>query len=146
MAPPAGQLPPLAPGFEWQYDWSLPELAFGPVTTSLTKIILPPDFPALLQDSQGPQIGSGHKQTKARGTYACSKAARAGDKTPGAFLNNATRWPGYGCTSGMRRVIARAEPARDGVFLHLCASRMFPEPASWSTAAQIPSPNPNAGY
>jgi len=86
MAPPAGQLPPLAPGFEWQYDWSLPELAFGPVTTSLTKIILPPDFPALLKDSQGPQIGSGHKQTKARGTYACSKAARAGDKNAGSVF------------------------------------------------------------
>ena len=30
-------------------------------------------------------------------------------KTPGAFLNNAKRWPGYGRTSGMRCVIARAE-------------------------------------
>lgn len=49
MAPPAGQLPHLTPGFEWQYDWSLPELAFGPVTTSLTDIILPPDFPGLCQ-------------------------------------------------------------------------------------------------
>ncbi|WP_314918647.1 hypothetical protein [Pantoea brenneri] len=37
-------------------------------------------------------------------------------KTPGAFLNNAKRWPVYGRTSGMRCVIARAEPARDGVF------------------------------
>ena len=33
-------------------------------------------------------------------------------KTPGAFLNNATRWPGYGRTSGMRCVIARAEPSQ----------------------------------
>jgi hypothetical protein len=32
-------------------------------------------------------------------------------KTPGAFLNNAKRWPGFGRTSGMRCVIARAEPA-----------------------------------
>jgi hypothetical protein len=32
-------------------------------------------------------------------------------KTPGAFLNNAKRWPGFGRTSGMRWVIARAEPA-----------------------------------
>ncbi|MDQ0021083.1 hypothetical protein J2X94_003258 [[Curtobacterium] plantarum] len=31
-------------------------------------------------------------------------------------MNNAKRWPGYGRTSGMRCVIARAEPARDGVF------------------------------
>lgn len=31
-------------------------------------------------------------------------------------MNNATRWPGYGRTSGMRCVIARAEHARDGVF------------------------------
>ena len=48
------------------------------------------------------------------------RAARI--KTPGAFLNNAKRWPGYGCTSGMRCVIARVEPARDGVFaaLRLC--------------------------
>ncbi|KGD79038.1 hypothetical protein ID11_02580 [Pantoea vagans] len=37
-------------------------------------------------------------------------------KTPGAFLNNATRWPGYGRTSGMRCVIARAEHAMDGGF------------------------------
>jgi len=39
-----------------------------------------------------------------------------GTKTPGAFLNNAKRWPVYGRTSGMRCVIARAEHARDGVF------------------------------
>ncbi|NEG67140.1 hypothetical protein GQQ18_11140 [Pantoea agglomerans] len=37
------------------------------------------------------------------------RAARI--KTPGAFLNNAKRWPGYGRTSGMWCVIARAEPA-----------------------------------
>jgi len=36
-------------------------------------------------------------------------------KTPGAFLNNATRWPVYGRTSGMRCVIARAE--RPGIGL-----------------------------
>ncbi|MGC1068716.1 hypothetical protein WKH16_22560, partial [Pantoea agglomerans] len=29
------------------------------------------------------------------------------------FLNNATRWPGYGRTSGMRCVIARAEHVMD---------------------------------
>ncbi|VXB77847.1 conserved hypothetical protein [Pantoea brenneri] len=49
---------------------------------------------------------------KATGAYACSKAARAGDK-------NATRWPGYRRTSGMRCVIARAEPATDGAFASL---------------------------
>ncbi|GME33046.1 hypothetical protein ACJ2_22130 [Pantoea sp. QMID2] len=37
-------------------------------------------------------------------------------KTPGAFLNNATRRPGYGRTSGMKWVIARAELAMDGIF------------------------------
>jgi len=29
-----------------------------------------------------------------------------GGKTPGAFLNNATRWPGYGRTSGMGCIVA----------------------------------------
>jgi len=37
------------------------------------------------------------------------KRPTPGTKTPGAFLNNATRWPGYGRTSGMRCVIAWAE-------------------------------------
>ncbi|GME30568.1 hypothetical protein ACJ2_05840 [Pantoea sp. QMID2] len=30
-------------------------------------------------------------------------------KTPGAFLNNATRWPGNGRTSGKRCVLKRRE-------------------------------------
>ena len=37
------------------------------------------------------------------------KRPTPGTKTPGAFLNNAERWPGYGRTSGMRCVIAWAE-------------------------------------
>jgi len=86
MAPPAGQLPPLAPGFEWQYDWSLPELAFGPVTTSLTKIILPPDFPALLQDSQGPQIGSGHKQTQSEGNIRLQQSSAGRGQNAGSVF------------------------------------------------------------
>jgi len=45
------------------------------------------------------------------------RAARI--KTPGAFLNNATRWPGNGRTTGMRCVIARAELARDSGFASL---------------------------
>jgi len=45
------------------------------------------------------------------------RAARI--KTPGAFLNNATRWPGNGRTTGMRCVIARAELSRDGGFASL---------------------------
>ena len=44
------------------------------------------------------------------------KRPAPGTKTPGAFLNNATRWPVYGRTSGMRCVIARAERAMDGGF------------------------------
>ncbi len=68
-------------------------------------------------------------EVKATGAYAWSKASRAMDKKPGAFLNNAKRWPGCGRTSGMRCVIARAAPARDGVFLRLYGRRMLPEPA-----------------
>ncbi|PQL27344.1 hypothetical protein C5L22_17030 [Pantoea ananatis] len=41
---------------------------------------------------------------------------RPGTKTPGAFLNNATRWPGNGRTSGMRCVIARAGHVMDDGF------------------------------
>ncbi|TXL76881.1 hypothetical protein D9O29_16500 [Pantoea vagans] len=43
------------------------------------------------------------------------KRPTARKKTPGAFLNNAKRWPGYGRTSGMRCVIARAERPIDGL-------------------------------
>ncbi len=68
-------------------------------------------------------------EVKATGAYDWSKASRAMDKKPGAFLNNAKRWPGCGRTSGMRCVIARAAPARDGVFLRLYGRRMLPEPA-----------------
>ncbi|OQV42843.1 hypothetical protein BZ160_01575 [Pantoea vagans] len=50
------------------------------------------------------------------GAYACSKASRAVDKKGGSVLNNANRWPGYGRTTGMRRVIARAENAMNGGF------------------------------
>ncbi|RNA78997.1 hypothetical protein EBO33_02945 [[Curtobacterium] plantarum] len=53
---------------------------------------------------------------KAMGAYACSKASRARDKSGWAVLNNAKRRPGYGRTTGMRRVIARAEPAAIGCF------------------------------
>jgi len=67
-------------------------------------------------------------EVKATGAYDWSKASRAMDKKPGAFLNNAKRWPGCGRTPGMRCVIARAAPARDGVFLRLYGRRMLPEP------------------
>ncbi|RZK08121.1 MAG: hypothetical protein EOO84_06190 [Pantoea sp.] len=54
-------------------------------------------------------------------------------KKPGAFLNNATRWPGYGCPSGMRCVIVRAEPVRD---LNSPAEGSFLEPFFISTQLQ----------
>ena len=41
---------------------------------------------------------------------------RHGQKTPGAFLNNTTRWPGQGRTSGIRCVIARVERVMDDGF------------------------------
>ncbi|HAB25655.1 MAG TPA: hypothetical protein DCE30_12890 [Pantoea sp.] len=40
-----------------------------------------------------------------------AKRPAPGTKTPGAFLNNAARWPGNGRTSGMRCVATRAERA-----------------------------------
>ncbi len=52
------------------------------------------------------------------------KRPAPGTKTPGAFLNNATRWPVYGRTSGMRCVIARAEHARDGGFASFRSDRV----------------------
>ncbi|THB84470.1 hypothetical protein E1N66_10250 [Pantoea allii] len=45
-------------------------------------------------------------------------------KTPGAFLNNAKRWPGNGRTSRMRCVIARAERVMDWL-LRLSDLTMF---------------------
>ncbi|PNK62029.1 hypothetical protein A6J33_004240 [Pantoea sp. FDAARGOS_194] len=54
-----------------------------------------------------------------------AKRPAPGTKTPGAFLNNATRWPGDGRPSGMRGVIARAELA--GMpFLRLCDRAISP--------------------
>ena len=46
---------------------------------------------------------------RAGNTVRGGKRPAPGTKTPGAFLNNAKRWPVYGRTSGMRCVIARAE-------------------------------------
>jgi len=55
------------------------------------------------------RIWQQHESSSCREPGQKRKASRRPDKTPGAFLNNATCWPGYGRTSGMRCVIARAE-------------------------------------
>ena len=74
---------------------------------------------SLLQTSENPHPGaSGCNEIAQRAGNMVIRGKRpaARIKTPGAFLNNATRWPGYGRTSGMMCVIARAGHAMDGGF------------------------------
>jgi len=89
----------------------------------------PTGFLRLLTNSYQGASGSDELAQNSGNTVRGGKRPAPWTKTPGAFLNNATRWPGYGRTSGMRCVIARAAPAKDGVFLRLYGRRMLPEPA-----------------
>jgi hypothetical protein len=85
------------------------------------------------EDWQRILVFTDRTKLKAMGAQACSKTLRPRTKTPGAFLNNAKRWPGYGRTSGMRCVIVRAEPVRD---LNSPAEGSFLEPFFISTQLQ----------
>ena len=69
----------------------------------------------LITYSNPSKSGSNKLARRAGNRVRRGKRPAPGTKTPGAFLNNATRWPGNGRTSGMRCVIARAERPGTGL-------------------------------
>ena len=77
---------------------------------------------------------------RAGNTVRGGKRPAPGTKTPGAFLNNAKRWPVYGRTSGMRCVIARAE--RPWMALAPFRSAVFPVQARTYSYADPLHPTP----
>ncbi len=74
-----------------------------------------PQCPDLTHKVQGQRRKASSRRLKTPGAflnnatywpgYGRTSGMRGVLKTPGAFLNNATRWPGYGRTSGMRCVL-----------------------------------------
>jgi len=76
----------------------------------------PTGFLRLLTNSYQGASGSDELAQNSGNTVRGGKRPAPWTKTPGAFLNNAMRWPGNGRTSWMRCVIARAERVMDDEF------------------------------